>query len=89
MTQATLNDGTKVFCLRKPEAKMLDHHVDGYLQNGIKSMTETLSLTSVLMLVFSVLEPFKRQKMFTPIVLNPYQIYMRCLVRTLRNMEKV
>ena len=36
MTQATLNDGTKVFCLRKPEAKMLDHHVDGYLQNGIK-----------------------------------------------------
>lgn len=36
MTQATLNDGTKVFCLRKPEAKMLDHHVDGYLQNGIE-----------------------------------------------------
>jgi FkbM family methyltransferase len=36
MTQTILNDGTSVFCLRKPEAKMLDHHVDGYLQNGIK-----------------------------------------------------
>lgn len=35
MTKTTLNDGTPVFCLRKPEAKMLDHHVDGYLQNGI------------------------------------------------------
>ena len=35
MTKTKLNDGTPVFCLRKPEAKMLDHHVDGYLQNGI------------------------------------------------------
>jgi FkbM family methyltransferase len=35
MTKTTLSDGTQVFCLRKPEAKMLDHHVDGYLQNGI------------------------------------------------------
>lgn len=35
MTKTTLNDGTPVFCLRKPEAKMLDHHVDGYLRNGI------------------------------------------------------
>jgi FkbM family methyltransferase len=35
MKTTTLSDGTKVFCLRKPEAKMLDHHVDGYLQNGI------------------------------------------------------
>lgn len=35
MTQTTLKDGTSIFCLRKPEAKMLDHHVDGYLQNGI------------------------------------------------------
>ena len=35
MTKTNLNDGTPVFCLRKPEAKMLDHHVDGYLQNGI------------------------------------------------------
>lgn len=35
MKSTTLFDGTKVFCLRKPEAKMLDHHVDGYLQNGI------------------------------------------------------
>ena len=32
---AKLSDGTKVHCLRKPEAKMLDHHVEGYLQNGI------------------------------------------------------
>lgn len=36
MTQTKLSDGTPVFCLRKPEAKMLDHHVEGYLQNGIK-----------------------------------------------------
>jgi FkbM family methyltransferase len=35
MTKTKLNDGTPVFCLRKPEAKMLDHHVEGYLQNGI------------------------------------------------------
>ena len=35
MTKTTLSDGTQLFCLRKPEAKMLDHHVDGYLQNGI------------------------------------------------------
>ena len=35
MTKTKLNDGTPVFCLRKPEAKMLDHHVDGYLQNGV------------------------------------------------------
>jgi FkbM family methyltransferase len=30
-----LTDGTKVHCLKKPEAKMLDHHVEGYLQHGI------------------------------------------------------
>ena len=35
MTQTILNDGTPIFCLRKPETKMLDHHVEGYLQNGI------------------------------------------------------
>lgn len=35
MTKTTLNDGTEIYCLRKSEAKMLDHHVDGYLQNGI------------------------------------------------------
>jgi FkbM family methyltransferase len=35
MTKTTLHDGTAIYCLRKPEAKMLDHHVDGYLQNGI------------------------------------------------------
>jgi FkbM family methyltransferase len=35
MNQTQLADGTKVFCLKKPEAKMLDHHVEGYLQHGI------------------------------------------------------
>ena len=35
MKSTKLNDGTKVYCLKAPEAKMLDHHVDGYLQNGI------------------------------------------------------
>jgi FkbM family methyltransferase len=35
MAKAKLLDGTEVYCLRRPEAKMLDHHVDGYLQNGI------------------------------------------------------
>lgn len=36
MTRTTLSDGTRVHCLRRPEAKMLDHHVDGYLQHGIQ-----------------------------------------------------
>lgn len=36
MTKTKLQDGTAIYCLRKPEAKMLDHHVDGYLQNGIE-----------------------------------------------------
>lgn len=36
MNQTKLADGTKVFCLKKPEAKMLDHHVEGYLQHGIE-----------------------------------------------------
>lgn len=36
MNKTILSDGTEVFCLRKPEAKILDHHVDGYLQNGIR-----------------------------------------------------
>lgn len=36
MTRTTLTDGTSVHCLRRPEAKMLDHHVDGYLQHGIQ-----------------------------------------------------
>lgn len=35
MKRTQLRDGTKVFCLRAPEAKMLDHHVDGYLNHGI------------------------------------------------------
>jgi hypothetical protein len=35
MKKTILHDGTAIYCLRKPEAKMLDHHVDGYLQNGI------------------------------------------------------
>ncbi|MFK7784134.1 MAG: FkbM family methyltransferase [Crocinitomicaceae bacterium] len=36
MKTTQLRDGTKVFCLRAPEAKMLDHHVDGYLNHGIE-----------------------------------------------------
>jgi FkbM family methyltransferase len=36
MTKTELFDGTEIYCLRKPEAKMLDHHVEGYLQHGIK-----------------------------------------------------
>lgn len=36
MKQTKLIDGTKVYCLRAPEAKMLDHHVEGYLQHGIE-----------------------------------------------------
>ena len=36
MKQVRLEDGTKVFCLRKMEALVLDSHVDGYLQNGIE-----------------------------------------------------
>lgn len=35
MKSTKLSDGTKVYCLKAPEAKMLDHHVDGYLQHGI------------------------------------------------------
>lgn len=35
MTEAKLLDGTRVFCLRKQEALVLDSHVDGYLQHGI------------------------------------------------------
>ena len=30
-----LSDGTPIFCIQKPEARMLDHHVEGYLQHGI------------------------------------------------------
>lgn len=36
MKKTTLKDGTQVFCIKAPEAKMLDHHVDGYLQHGIE-----------------------------------------------------
>ena len=36
MNRAKLSDGTAVHCLRRPEARMLDHHVDGYLQHGIE-----------------------------------------------------
>lgn len=33
--QVDLQDGTRIHCVRKPEAKMLDHHVEGYLKHGI------------------------------------------------------
>jgi FkbM family methyltransferase len=36
MKQTHLMDGTPVYCLRAPEAKTLDHHVEGYLQHGIE-----------------------------------------------------
>ena len=35
MNTTKLVDGTEVFCLTRPEAKMLDHHVEGYMQHGI------------------------------------------------------
>lgn len=31
-----LADGTPIHCIKKPEARMLDHHVEGYLQHGIQ-----------------------------------------------------
>jgi FkbM family methyltransferase len=33
--KTTLSDGTPIHCIKKPEARMLDHHVEGYLQHGI------------------------------------------------------
>lgn len=35
MQTVKLDDGTQVYCLRKPEAIVLDSHVDGYLAHGI------------------------------------------------------
>lgn len=35
MKQTKLQDGTRVHCIKAPEAQMLDHHVEGYLQHGI------------------------------------------------------
>jgi FkbM family methyltransferase len=35
MKKIRLVDGTQVYALRSSEAKMLDHHVEGYLTNGI------------------------------------------------------
>jgi FkbM family methyltransferase len=34
--KTTLSDGTPIHCIKKPEARMLDHHVEGYLQHGIQ-----------------------------------------------------
>jgi 31-O-methyltransferase len=36
MKKTRLHDGTEIYCLRKPEAKMLDHHVEGYLKHGVQ-----------------------------------------------------
>jgi len=33
--KTALSDGTPIFCIQKPEARMLDHHVEGYLKHGI------------------------------------------------------
>ncbi len=35
MNTAKLNDGTQVFCIQRPEALVLDSHVEGYLTHGI------------------------------------------------------
>lgn len=35
MRKTKLKDGTEVYCIKAPEAKVLDYHVDGYLQHGI------------------------------------------------------
>ena len=35
MRRTTLSDGLPVFCILRPEALVLDHHVQGYLQHGI------------------------------------------------------
>lgn len=36
MKKTTLPDGTEVWCLRRAEALVLDHHVRGYLEHGIE-----------------------------------------------------
>lgn len=36
MQRATLSDGLEVWCIQRPEALVLDHHVRGYLQHGIE-----------------------------------------------------
>lgn len=35
MKLAKLRDGTEIFCIRKSEAVVLDHHIAGYLTHGI------------------------------------------------------
>ena len=35
MPIAKLQDGTKVHCILKSEAQVLDHHVEGYFVHGI------------------------------------------------------
>ena len=36
MTSTTLGDGTRVFCLQPQEAKVLDSHIEGYMNHGIQ-----------------------------------------------------
>jgi FkbM family methyltransferase len=36
MTSTTLGDGTRVFCLKPQEAKVLDSHIEGYMHHGIR-----------------------------------------------------
>lgn len=36
MTEVRLEDGTRIACLRRAEALVLDQHVHGYFQHGIK-----------------------------------------------------
>lgn len=36
MKKVKLSDGTQIFCLKAAEAKVLDHHTEGYLQHGVQ-----------------------------------------------------
>jgi len=36
MTTTTLGDGTQVYCLKPGEAKVLDSHIEGYMNHGIR-----------------------------------------------------
>lgn len=35
MKKVRLQDGTQIYCLKAAEAKVLDHHTEGYLQHGV------------------------------------------------------
>ena len=35
MTLTTLNDGQRVHCIQRAEARVLDQHVSGYFNHGV------------------------------------------------------